>query len=390
MIRVLYILSATDRLGGATKALMNLIDGRKDIVPHFILPDDAGIAEELRQRHIPYSVLDYRMCVYPPVRSLKDCLLFVLRWIGRIWLNAHATRQLVQIAKDWKADIIHTNTSVNDIGYQAACKLHLPHVWHIREYGDLHFGYRHYPGERVFRKKFRTEQSYTICITMDIQRYNHLLGWPASRVIYDGVLPCNQAGLSLPKKSYFLFAGRLEEGKGVEQLLLAYAAYSAKVNHPVPLWIAGGTQQTGYTDKLAGIVEQLQINKHVQFLGWRDDILPLMQSALALVVPSRAEGFGFVAAEGMFAGALVIGKNVCGIKEQLDNGFELTKQEIALGYQTQDELVEHLLKVSQTGVEPYISMIKAGQTAAKQLYSVESHQRAVYQFYCDIIKQKNK
>ena len=377
-------------MGGATKAVMNLIDGAKDVIPHFVLPDDTGIAEVLRQRHIRYSVLDYRMCVYPPLHRAQDFLLFVPRLIGRIWLNARATCRLAQLAKDWKADIIHTNTSVNDIGFRAARKLHLPHVWHIREYGISDFKFHHYPCVSLFRRKLKSKQSYTICITRDIQRYNHLLDWPTSRVIYDGVLHVNQTNLILPKQNYFLFAGRLEEGKGIEQLLFAYAVYSVKMEHLCPLWIAGGTRESDYLDKLIRITEQLHISSNVRFLGWRNDMLPLMQHALALVVPSRAEGFGFVVAEGMFAGALVIGKNVCGIKEQLQNGFELTKQDIALGYETQDELVEYLSQVSQTGVESYIPMIKAGQQAVKQLYSIESHQQAVCQFYNDIINHMER
>ena len=111
-MRIIYILNATDMYGGATKAVMNLLEGEvaKSIQPLFILPSDTGIAHTLRQKGIPYEVLTYRMSVYPPLRCAKDILLFIPRLVGRIFVNWTAAKQLYSIAKEFKADIIHTNT----------------------------------------------------------------------------------------------------------------------------------------------------------------------------------------------------------------------------------------------------------------------------------------
>jgi glycosyltransferase involved in cell wall biosynthesis len=109
-----------------------------------------------------------------------------------------------------------------------------------------------------------------------------------------------------------------------------------------------------------------------------------------LIVPSRAEGFGFITAEGMFSGALVIGKNVRGTKEQFDNGNTETGQEIAIRYETEAELTQYLAEVSQNGIEPYLTMIQAGQHTAVQLYSIESHQNAVWDLYCEIVKKETR
>lgn len=389
-IRVVYILNATDCLGGATKAVMNLLDGTNNIIPHFILPEDSGIAQVLRQKGFSYSVLNYRLAVYPPMANGKDLILFLPRLLGRIFLNRRAARQVAAIANEFRADIIHTNTSVNSIGYLASRIAHLPHVWHIREYSTLYYHYYHYPSTAHFIQRLKAEQSYSICITKDIQQYNKLNDWPNSRVIYDGVLRANQTCMHLPKENYFLFAGRLEDGKGIEDLLHAYAEYTTRTSAPIPLWIAGDTVDADYKQKLVSIVEQSHNTSNVRFMGMQTDILPLMQDTTALIVPSKAEGFGFITAEGMFSGALVIGKNVLGTKEQFDNGNSYTKQDIALKYLSQEELVEHLLHVTQQGIEPYLPMVKAGQSVAKQLYSVESNQDAIYMFYCDILNRTKK
>lgn len=391
-MRILYILNATDPYGGATKALMHLTDGiiGTDVQVLFILPSDSGIANGLRERGIPYRILDYRMAVYPPTQCFKDVLLFIPRLLGRICLNRRAAKQVALIAREFHADIIHTNTSVNDIGYIASRILHIPHVWHIREYADLYFKLYFYPSRTRYIQQFKSPDSYTICITKDIQQYNGLQDCPTSRVIYDGVLHESQSAFLLPKHRSFLFAGRLEPGKGIEELLHAYARYSTLTKKPIPLQIAGDTQDEQYKSRLETIVQQSGTEALVTFLGERKDILDLMQCCMALIVPSRAEGFGFVTTEGMFSGALVIGRNTRGTKEQFDNGLALSGQEIALRYNTPDELIDLLCRVTDEGLIPYLTMAKTGQSVAKQLYSVESHVKAVSQFYNDILQHRQQ
>ena len=207
-------------------------------------------------------------------------------------------------------------------------------------------------------------------------------------MIYDGVLSKNQSALIVPKQPYFLFAGRLEQGKGIEDLLEAYAIYVKQTDHPVPLWIAGDTQDADYKKKLERMVSSIDGTPSITFLGMREDILSLMQHTMALIVPSKAEGFGFITAEGMFSGALVIGKNTRGTKEQFDNGLTISGQEIGLRYNTQNELIAHLLQVTKDGIEPFITMINRGQTTVQKLYSIESHQQTVFDWYKYIINKK--
>ena len=389
-MRIIYILNATDLYGGATKAVMHLIEGEiaKSIQPLFILPSDDGIAHTLRQKNMQYKVLTYRMSVYPPLQCAKDILLYIPRLVGRLTVNRIAAKQLYRIAKEFRADIIHTNTSVNTIGYDVARKLHIPHVWHIREYADLDFNFHYFPSRNHFLKKLKEDQSYTICITKDIQQYDKIHNWPASRVIYDGVLSKSQSQFIIPKEPYFLYAGRLESGKGIEDLLQAYAVYAKQMEHPVPLWIAGDTHNADYKKKLESIVSSMDNTSLITFLGMREDILTLMQHTLALIVPSKAEGFGFITAEGMFSGALVIGRNTRGTKEQFDNGYTMCSEEIGLRYNTQDELIAHMVRVTQEGIEPFILMMKRGQTIVQTLYSIESHQQAVIELYNHIVNNQ--
>ena len=99
------------------------------------------------------------------------------------------------------------------------------------------------------------------------------------------------------------------------------------------------------------MVKDLQINEFVDFIGFQTDVSLLEQHAYCVVVPSHSEGFGFVTAESMMNGALVIGNNNTGTKEQFDNGLTFTNKEIGLRYNSVEELAICLIQIVESGIE---------------------------------------
>lgn len=393
-MKVLYVVSATQVIGGGSKSFLNLLYGVMNygVEPLVVCPDQGKMYLDLQKKGIQVANCFYRYITYPPFdKNVKNIVLFLPRLFGRIMANTIGTIQLCRIAKTFKPDIIHTNVSVTGIGYYASRLLHIPHVWHIREYGALDFNYYYYYCRRQQLARYRKFRSFTICITKDIQRYNQLTAHPNSRVIYDGVLSTSQIYYNPQKQPYFLFAGRIEWAKGVFPLLQAYAQYCKTCVNPLPLHLAGSLDgQPDYVALCKKYVEEMEIRSQVHFLGEQTDILPLYRNATALIVPSLSEGFGFITAEAMFSGCLVVGHDVAGTKEQFDNGVELTGEEIALRYTQQEQLVQHLLDITRevengTFTTRYEPMILRARQVVQQLYTGERNAEQVYQFYQDII-----
>lgn len=388
-MKVVYVTHVSGIFDGSGKALCNMLYGlmEKGVVPLVVFPQSGGLCQVLEEKGIETRVLNYRMGTYPPVKTMRDVCLFLPRLAGRILLNRRAAGRLADIAQQWGAELIHSNTSVVNIGYRAAHRLGLPHVWHIREYGALDFHYYYYYYTRkAFLQKLRAKKSYTICITKDVQQYDRLAGWEASRVIYDGVLSERQLRFHEQKELYFLFAGRLEENKGIGDLLPAFSDFvKRRPESKITLKVAGNTVNAAYRDFLRSEAYRLGIADRVEFLGMRKDVLELMGKAYAMIVPSRSEGFGFITAEAMFNGALVIGRNTAGTKEQFDNGLQQTGDEIALRYGRQEELVRCMCEVVDNGIEHYFPMIRRSLQVVRELYSSENHTKQVYDFYKQII-----
>jgi glycosyltransferase involved in cell wall biosynthesis len=110
---------------------------------------------------------------------------------------------------------------------------------------------------------------------------------------------------------YFLFVGTFEARKGLDVLASAWDRLGTAVSEPVRLVLAGrpgwGTEE---------LLARLRGNRSIQFeISPPDDRLAqLYAGALALVHPSRAEGFGLPVAEAMAAGCPVITSDLSAIR----------------------------------------------------------------------------
>ncbi len=388
-MRILFILHSTDMTSGSSKSFMHMLLHmiERGIQPLVITPDKRGWYAYCQEKNIPSIALRfaYRPSVYPDCHTWSEKILFVPRLIGRGMMNMLATVQLLYLVLKNKPNIIHSNVSITNIGYYVARLLRIPHIWHIREYGGFNIQqYYYYPSRQQQLKRYKKTLSYTICITKDIQRFNDLAGWKNSKVIYNGVLPSNELYYNHDKKPYLLYVGRLEQNKGIWQLLLAYKAYYNQCQHPLPLHIAGEGSRD-YTAELLKLINNLGINNQIVMLGTQQNVAALYKEAKAVIVPSIHEGFGRVAAEAMFYGCLVAGYNTSGTKEQLDNGMEITKQEIALRYTTQEQLVQHLIDITKTPIEYYEPMIFRAQSVVSYLYSTEQNAEQIFNLYNQIL-----
>ena len=220
-MKVLYVLSGSTPFAGSTKAFKGLLIYvlKSGIEVCVLCPDKNGIYQNLMQCGVHVIVSDVRFTIWPIHKGLKHILLFIPRLIYRNTLSLMAYHRLLRFAREWKPDIIHTNVSVVDIGYKVARKLGIQHVWHVREYGDFDFDFA--PSYASFLRKLNSDGNYCIAITNGVKEH-HNLSDKKCEVIYDGVLSENVCRYNSQKSSYFLFAGRLEEAKGIEMCIRAY------------------------------------------------------------------------------------------------------------------------------------------------------------------------
>ncbi len=381
-MKIIYILSGTETLGGATKSFLHLLNhvvacGNTPLV---ITPDKNGIYTILYERGINTIALPYYFNSYPG-KKLKSRLACPIK----ILFNWCSALKLKSICKKFKPDIIHSNTTVNNIGYLVAKWMRIPHIWHIREYGDKDFNIN----IRHINTRLLEPNNYSIAITRDIAHYRNVNGTINNRVIYNGIVT-RQSQLTIqPKKKFFLYAGRIEKTKGIEDCINAFISFKTESPNDIQLLIAGNPTKDGETIKSL-LIEQIKktgLSTEVLWLGGRNDVSKLMAEALATIIPSKFEGFGRVMPEAMSVGSLVIGRNTGGTKEQFDNGVELTGREIGLRFETIDELKIHMINIIQNGTEPYQQMIHDAFYCVNQLYTIDNYGKQIFEFYKQILNR---
>ena len=115
-----------------------------------------------------------------------------------------------------------------------------------------------------------------------------------------------------------LFVGGNMQRKGLPLVLRALKQLLPSFPN-LRLQILGKNQNLG---KMQHLAQKLEIQEHVDFLGWvpPDRVNDYFRRAAVFVMPSLMEGFGLVFLEAMAAGLPVIGGNVGGTRELIEDG----------------------------------------------------------------------
>lgn len=383
-MKILYITSGSG-WGGASVALLNLIKELKnkghDI--RVLFPDSNGRFEkELKKVDIKCYHSWYSITIIPNSRyKLKNCLKSIILYFG-IYITKIKIKMIIS---DYKPDIVHTNVGPLDIALDICKKNKIPHVWHQREYQDLDFGIEYYKGFSLYAKRLKEKGNYNIAITKGV--FDHWqLQVNKDIIIYDGVfsgkIEKREHSRSIFNYPYFLFVGRIDDAKQPIDAIKAFV----RICDMYPdhhLLLAGPSIDPSYISLCKTIIKAHNLNSRVVFLGQRDDIYELMCGAIALLVTSRFEGFGFITAEAMFNNCLVIGRDTAGTKEQFDIGKKTCNREIGLRYNTIDELVYNM----QRAINEDLSEMRewAYQTVISNYHSSINAKR-VESYYYKILK----
>jgi glycosyltransferase involved in cell wall biosynthesis len=147
------------------------------------------------------------------------------------------------------------------------------------------------------------------------------VGFARPEVVYPGVSLSDgalaRARVGQDKGSGIIGAAcRLVSLKGLTHLIRAFAAIHTEFPK-VRMEIVGQGPERG---SLQAQVESLGLTGCVTFLGWQNDLMPVLKRWQIFVVPSLQEGFGIAALEAMAAGLPVVASAVGGLPELIAHG----------------------------------------------------------------------
>ncbi len=323
-MRCLFISHVSGKYGAA-RSLLALVNGLQDkgVTAKVILPRNGPLIDDFNQRQVAYTILPLKQWASRDIWIGKR----VLRGCFNLLLSAFVAAK----ATIWNADVIYTNSSVIPVGAIAALLARKPHIWHIREFGREDYGLSFDLGFKQSAELIGRLSSQVIVISEALRsKYAQHICSEKLQVVYNPVGLDAEAGFSINDarnepntfSSEFPVAaivGMIHPAKGQMDAVLAVAEL-VRQGVEVNLKIVGDGV-ADYLSQLKQVVFENHIGQYIEFTGFVNDPLSVMQAADMVLVCSQSEAFGRVTIESMFSSTPVIGSRSGATPELVKEGF---------------------------------------------------------------------
>ena len=308
---------------------------------------------------------------------------FVLRVIPlfSVWcdfiVHSLTIYRILTIVKNKKIDIIHLNNQIvlNYFGLCIARILNIQCISHLRTFNSY--------GLTKSKISYANEIGVNyMAISEQIKDYWIEKGLPLESVatlydpyprLYENYSSSNNLEFIDSHGGYKLvFVGRLIECKGIPFLIESFKMILSS-GIQAKLYLVGSGEEE---NRLRDLVYCQELGEDVIFLGYSSDPLAIIKRMDLLILPSKEEGLGRVLLEAMDIGIPVIGAEVGGIPEVIDNEVN----GLLVPYGDKFALKEAILRVLNDGVLK-LRIINAGFYTLQSKFNSKCHSKKLESIY---------
>ena len=379
-LRVLYVTSNDGCGGGAAFAVCELmLDMKKrhpDIEPVILVKKESYFSELCRQNNIQVIQQTYFSWTIGGSAIRRFFGGLAKRFLNAVYCRPKVISKII----NEHFDLIHTNSSVTNMGDIISQKLNLPHIWHFRE-----SGYYYYYSDAYVREKHLRANAVVVISQSNYDTYvkkRKLCIPDNTRIIYDGLK------ISAPyvKRSpdinniNFCITGGICYNKNQIMIIKACGKLKALTNKFTLNIIGSG--KSSYANTLKRLVHSLGLDEKVKFWGYRLDINDILHNMDVGIMPSIREGFGRVTVEYMLNYMPVIGVNTGATPEIVidgETGFICALNDV-------DKLAE-LMRKFIDNPELLSEMGNKGRERAVKNFSLERNTDEIYALYQEVLSK---
>ena len=366
-------------LYGSIRSIIDLINGlqKYDINAYFVVSREGSLTKLLTKEKIPY-------CISPIPWWVSENDLSI-RQKGKVLYDMlESSKVLTKLANNWDIDLIYTNSSVTPVGRLTAWCASIPHIWHIREFGDLDFSLK-FIFPKLLSRIFIRSSDAIIFHAQKVRDYWFKTPKKNIYQIYNGSATLDQFKVRLERRKAekiegafaFSMLSFLSPKKGQEYAIRAIAALKQNGCHAKLLLAGNGKEQ--FIAYLKHLAKDLRVADSIDFLGHIDDPYPVYFASDCALVCSDYEAFSRVGLEAMSTALPVIGKNSGG------NPEIITHEVTGLLYNTFDELVESMIRMVENPNWAH-QLGLAGWQRAKEKFNIEDYAANVYNVIQSVVK----
>ena len=387
---VLYV-SHSAGLYGAELCLLNLVANldKDRFLPIVVLPKKGPLKQKLEELNITVEVVSSIRAWLTRRNGIQRFfyLLAVIPFVSAsIW-------RLRQIVTHYKVDLIHTNSLTIINGALASRLLGIPHVWHARELLIPETVFNFFLGPYIALSAIKRLSNRVIAMSFGVrQTFCQQGNCSKVVVVYDGlefeIFESSRAQtsirsqLDIPDDALLVGEiGRVTAIKGYEDLVRAAATVKKAIPNVTFIGVGGKSKtDAAYEQKILKLISSYNLQDSFKLIGYRADVLDIMFALDLLVLPSHSEAFGRVLVEAMAAGKPVIGANVGGIPEIIEDGVT----GLLFPPHSPDDLAQAIIKILQ---DPDLAhrMGAAGRERAKIRFSPERYVAEIQKIYEELL-----
>ena len=322
---ILYILDY-GTVGGATKAFISLINQIKkyDVTPIVVTGkrnDLYNLLESLKIQTIAAG--HYTALESFSFKSLRWPYRLV-KYIIRYYIHEYKALSILESCLDFsQIDLIHTNSARNTLGCRLAKKYCIPHLVHIREFGDRDFNCIKLTPQYI--KLLDNYSSCFLSVSKSVQDYWNTKGIDPDKnhLIYDGVnyediTKSSDKDKTNVKLKMFM-AGGVYPTKGQHLAVEAIGYLPIDIRNNVTLDIAGWYSEI-YITSMKKYAEDRGYSRQICFLGSINNVHEIIGQYQVGLMCSKSEGFGLVTVEYMHGQLGVIASNSGACPELIEDG----------------------------------------------------------------------
>jgi len=371
-MKILFLTHGADMMG-ANRSLIGLMKGLKGygVENVVLIPQDGELAQNLDKHQIDYIIAPYYHWAFTKYLSKGYWLNF---WYQQ--KNKQCLKHIVQKVEGLGIDVVYSNSSIIGMGAQLAEALQLPHVWHIREFGEKDYSKSYWGGRKHFNQ-WANKAAAIIAISKAINKEVLSAVTAPKHIIYNGIMSQAELEAIAPNQTHaqdpftFLIIGLIHPTK--RQLLALKAFHQVHQKHPNTRLLIVGKGRRLYTQQIKNYIRNHKLEEAAQFLGYVSNPDAVHQQADCVLMCSLSEGMGRVTVEGMIYGNPVIGYQGGATPELISHEKE--------GLLFSDG-VEELAACMQRLVadRPLAAKLgQAGRKKAAQAYTTEQYVESIHQ-----------
>lgn len=371
-MKVLHIATEKSWRGGENQ-LRLLMDGLKErgVESHLVVQPESAAAKIFANTVTTY-----------PIKMRND-------------LDVFAAKEIARVASEGSFDIIHAHTArahalsicaKTFLSWQGAKLPVLVVHRRVEQAGQLSW---------VDRIKYQNKHvDRYLCVSKSIARGMIQAGIPEAklRVVYSAVNPephKNHAEqrhdarheLRLNESDFVVCCvAAIEKAKGVDHLLRAWFEFKLNAPDAKLLMIGEGDMRA----ELEQQVKTAADPDSVIFTGFRRDVIRLMAAGDVLVLPTLWEGLGTVLLDGLLAGCALIGTDVGGVPEIIQD------QETGLLVPPEDSFaITQALSLLATSPQLRSDLVRRGQSHVAKTFSLAAMIDGNFKTYQELLRRSS-